>query len=116
MLHPLHSLHRQRQLVNISLRLFEMFEALGEDHIRRSRSVAASVAGPWRRTLQEAETILGPVSVPLPSSQKPADFFVSVLANLHALQRLKRLHEKGFRRKYGGVIPGSRNRSNIAPT
>jgi len=110
MSHPLPSAHQQRRLVNIHQRLFGMLDALFDDEIRRSRSVPASLAGPWRRTLRDAETILGPLAAPIPASLKPGDFCVSTLMNVHALQGLKRLHDKGFRRKYRESYPRSPER------
>ena len=69
-----------------------------------------SVAGPWRRTLTEAAALLGPGLAPAAGSVRPYDFFLATVSLVHALAGLRRLQDKGFRRKLRWTYPRSPER------
>ena len=107
--YPISSSRQRRRQLNIGRRLVALFDALSDETVRHS-ALSKADAGAWRRTLSESTALLGPGDEPPPDSRRPAEFFVSTVAKMHALTRLKRLHDKASRPRSWASYPRSLRR------
>ncbi len=91
MTHPLPSRHHQYRVQNIARRLVALLESLDLPVAQRRRPLPAAVAGPARRTLGEAEALLGGGLLPPRGTREPAHLFASALLNLKLVSRYNHL-------------------------
>lgn len=92
MSHPLPSNAHQRRVKRIALRLLDLLEAL--DLPDRRALLPAAFAGAARRTLGEAEAVLGGGLLPPDGTRRPGDLFVSTLLNLKLISHRNRLSRR----------------------
>ena len=101
---PLPSSRQQHRQQAMAARLADLLDRLSDDAVRHG-SFSAAEAGMHRRTLAEADRLIGPTRALPAGTVRPADFFIATIARMHALARLNRLQDKGFRARLRPAYP-----------
>jgi hypothetical protein len=92
MSHPLPSPKHQRRVKRVALRLLALLDAL--DLPDRHALLPADVAGRARRTLADAEDLLGGGLLPPEGTRSPGELFASTLLNLKLVSAYRDLSDK----------------------